>query len=165
MTKANKKRAEAQARMLVPLIPQLMVGFRGLLDDARGEPSPAGRPSPRHLAMLMSLTAIGPGSVSDLAARLNLTLTHTSQIVGELAESGLVERSEDPNDRRRTIVSVDPGRSDVVDTVVTSASGPLMPFFLSLPKEEADEFIDHLALLISFLTQSRAEFQERLPQP
>jgi DNA-binding MarR family transcriptional regulator len=99
--------------------------------------------------------------VSELAARLNLTLTHTSQIVGELAEGGLVERSEDEHDRRRTIVSVGPDRRDVVDAVVTSAARPLTPFFLSLPKDEADQFIGHLALLISVLTQSRDEHQDR----
>jgi DNA-binding MarR family transcriptional regulator len=157
MTKTDDDRPEAQAKRFVPLIPQLMVAFKGLLSDSGGEPFPAGRPRGRHIATLMSLTAVGPASVSELAARLNLTLTHTSQIVGELAQNGLVDRHEDTNDRRRTIVSVAPGSGELMDAVVTGASRPLTPFFASLPKDEADQFIGHLSLLISLLTRSRNE--------
>lgn len=38
--------------------------------------------------------------VSDLAARLRLTLQRTGQLVGELEEVGYVERVPDPNDGR-----------------------------------------------------------------
>ncbi len=60
--------------------------------------------APRHVPALLTLAIGGPLSVSDLAKRVGLGLPTTSTIVGELSRAGLVERAEDENDRRRTIV-------------------------------------------------------------
>ncbi len=52
------------------------------------------------------LSLEGPMSVSELADRIGLAVATTSLLVGELSKAGLVERSEDELDRRRTIVSL-----------------------------------------------------------
>lgn len=80
----------------------------------RGGPPPAvfheaferGALGPRHAPVLMAVALQGEMSVSELAERVNLSLSTTSLLVGELSRAGLVERSEDPNDRRRTIVAL-----------------------------------------------------------
>jgi DNA-binding MarR family transcriptional regulator len=63
---------------------------------------------PRHVPVLMTVTLageLGGGlSVSDLAEQLDLSLSTTSLMVGELSRAGLLERSEDESDRRRTLV-------------------------------------------------------------
>jgi DNA-binding MarR family transcriptional regulator len=59
---------------------------------------------PRHVPVLMTVTLAGELSVSDLAEQLNLSLSTTSLMVGELARAGMLERSEDEKDRRRTLV-------------------------------------------------------------
>lgn len=59
---------------------------------------------PRHVPVMLAVTLAGRLSVSDLAERLSLGLSTTSMLVGELSRAGVLERSEDPNDRRRTIV-------------------------------------------------------------
>ena len=59
---------------------------------------------PRHVPVLMSVTLDGALSVSDLAEQLDLSLSTTSLMVGELSRAGLLERAEDETDRRRTIV-------------------------------------------------------------
>jgi DNA-binding MarR family transcriptional regulator len=61
---------------------------------------------PRHMPPLFALAMGGPASVGDLAARINLAPTTTSLLVNELSRAGLVERTEDDADRRRTIVEV-----------------------------------------------------------
>lgn len=66
----------------------------------------AGALGPRHMPPLFALTMGGAASVGDLAARIGLAPTTTSLLVNELSRAGLVERREDDNDRRRTIVDV-----------------------------------------------------------
>src|ERR1700680_441114 len=58
----------------------------------------------RHAPALLAVATAGPISVTDLAKRLGLLLSSTSTIVGELSRAGLLERAEDDDDRRRTIV-------------------------------------------------------------
>jgi len=60
----------------------------------------------RHATALLAVAAAEPISVSELARRLALLLSSTSTIVGELSRAGMLERSEDELDRRRTIVRV-----------------------------------------------------------
>jgi DNA-binding MarR family transcriptional regulator len=151
VTKADTERARLQAEELLLLVPQLAIGFKSLMSDAPAKASPVGRPSPRHMAILISLSAKGPASVTDIATRMNLTLTHASQIVGDLATSGLVERREDAHDRRRTIVSVSPSSHTLIESVTNGAARPLTAFCASLPAPEAQQFIAHLTLLASSL--------------
>jgi hypothetical protein len=66
-------------------------------------------PAPRHLITLAVLHRTGTVTVGQLADRLQLSLTTTSLMVADLARLGLVERREDPADRRRTLVSVTGG--------------------------------------------------------
>jgi DNA-binding MarR family transcriptional regulator len=93
--------------------------FRGLKHSS---PPPAamreaiehGGLGPRHMPALLAVAAAGPLSVSELARRLGLSLSTTSAIAGELSRAGLLERSEDEADHRRTIVRVPDGHADVI---------------------------------------------------
>ncbi|MFG3252305.1 MarR family transcriptional regulator [Streptomyces sp. NPDC048172] len=62
--------------------------------------------APRHLSLLSYLLFDGPATVNDLAARLEVAPTTVSLMVGELSRKGILERREDPDDRRRRIVSI-----------------------------------------------------------
>ncbi|WP_405882155.1 MarR family winged helix-turn-helix transcriptional regulator [Streptomyces sp. NBC_01136] len=62
--------------------------------------------APRHLSLLSYLLFDGPMSVNDLAARLEVAPTTVSLMVGELSGKGILERREDPADRRRRIISI-----------------------------------------------------------
>lgn len=61
---------------------------------------------PRHVPVLLMIALEPDRSVSELAARLGLSLSAVSLMVGELSRAGLVERAEDPLDRRRTLVKL-----------------------------------------------------------
>jgi len=71
-----------------------------------------GRVSPRHLPVLFEVALDGPHSVTTLAVRLGVSLPAASLMVAELDEAGLVTRSPDPGDRRRTLVSLGPGTAE-----------------------------------------------------
>ena len=69
----------------------------------------------RHITALHALVDGGPLSVSELAARLHIALPTASLLVGDLGRARLVERTEDPGDRRRTIVRVSAEHADGID--------------------------------------------------
>jgi DNA-binding MarR family transcriptional regulator len=79
----------------------------------------------RHAPALLAVAAAEPISVSHLAKRLGLLLSSTSTIVGELSRAGLLERAEDDEDRRRTIVRVHAHYRDAMDQWLAMALAPL----------------------------------------
>jgi len=90
---------------------QLAVVGRGLrggrsLPPALAQAFRDGSLGPRHMQPLFSLAMRGPASVGELASRLGLAPATASLLVNDLDRAGLVIRSEDRRDRRRTIVSV-----------------------------------------------------------
>jgi DNA-binding MarR family transcriptional regulator len=79
----------------------------------------------RHLPVVMSAYLYGPLSVTELAEQIGLSLAATSLMVGELDRAGLVERREDEDDRRRTLVAVDEGIGRELDAWVRERLEPL----------------------------------------
>jgi DNA-binding MarR family transcriptional regulator len=79
----------------------------------------------RHVPVLMTVTLEGELSVSDLAHKLELSLSATSLMVGELSRAGLLERAEDENDRRRTIVRVAEQYREGVDAWLQARLDPI----------------------------------------
>ena len=136
---------------LAPLLPQLAIALRRNRGDLPDVLQAAGQKGERHVAMLISLAMLGPGTVSELAERLDLSTAHASLVVGELARANLVEREHDPRDRRRIVVSLSETARPAVAEMRRKRSGPLRAFLAELDDEEADAFIDHLARLVEIL--------------
>jgi DNA-binding MarR family transcriptional regulator len=78
----------------------------------------------RHASALLAVAAAEPIGVSELAKRLGLLLSSTSTIVGELSRAGLLERAEDDQDRRRTIVRVHGDYRDAMEGWIEVAVAP-----------------------------------------
>jgi DNA-binding MarR family transcriptional regulator len=88
-------------------------------------PFESGSLGPRHVPVLMTVTFIGELSVSQIAERIGLSLATTSLMVGELAREGLVERTEDDRDRRRTIVRLHADYRGVMDAWAQERFAPV----------------------------------------
>jgi DNA-binding MarR family transcriptional regulator len=82
-------------------------------------------PAPRHIAALMHVVADEGLSVSTLAERLCVSLATASQIVTDLESRELVERVEDPTDRRRTLIGVCERHRDLTDTLLETRLEPV----------------------------------------
>jgi len=95
----------------------------------------------RHLPALEAVTLAGPLSVSDLARRLGHTLPTTSTIVGQLSRAGLVERAEDEQDRRRTIVRVNDDYAEEIGAWAEMAFSPLRVTLERLAPEARASFM------------------------
>jgi DNA-binding MarR family transcriptional regulator len=79
----------------------------------------------RHGSALLAVAAVEPIGVSELAKRLGLLLSSTSTIVGELSRAGLIERTEDDKDRRRTILRVHEDYRDAMEGWLEVALAPV----------------------------------------
>ncbi len=105
-------RADADVHELLVLMGRVMPALKGhdcpppaafaAVLDQSGEGH--GGLGPRHGSLLVLIALEGDLSVSELARRMGLSVSTVSLMVGELSRAGLVERSEDERDRRRTLV-------------------------------------------------------------
>jgi DNA-binding MarR family transcriptional regulator len=59
-----------------------------------------------HYAVLASLQDLGPGSQAALSARTGIYRSDMVGVLNELAEQGCVDRTPDPHDKRRNIITI-----------------------------------------------------------
>jgi DNA-binding MarR family transcriptional regulator len=96
----------------------------------------------RHASALLAVAAAEPIGVSELSKRLGLLLSSTSTIVGELSRAGLVERAEDDQDRRRTIVRVHEDYRDAMEGWLEVAIAPFRHTLERLSPPARAHFMD-----------------------
>ncbi len=71
---------------------------------------------------LYRLHDASPQCVSSIASFLHLSRPATSQLLGRLVDEGLVDRSEDPGDRRRKRLALTPRGSRLVTRLIDAKS-------------------------------------------
>jgi DNA-binding MarR family transcriptional regulator len=114
-----------------------------------GDP-PLGR---RHIAVLAQVGGGGRQTVGDLARALALSLPAASKLTTELAHHGLVRRSEDAGDRRRTVVELDPETERRVRAWLDRRNAPLESALAALSAEERRAFLKGLTVLADALME------------
>ena len=82
------------------LVTQLATYARRLVSDGQAEVGARAY----HYRVLAALHEFGRSSQADLARRGNLDRSDVVAAIDELAEQGFVERTPDPDDRRRNLV-------------------------------------------------------------
>jgi DNA-binding MarR family transcriptional regulator len=110
----------------------------------------------RHVALLAQVGTEGERSVGDLARELGLSLPAASTLARELEEHGLLERREDPSDRRRTVVALAPATESAVRTWLAQRSRPLEQTLAALTPAEQDAFLKGLNALADALMEESA---------
>ena len=87
-----------------------------------------------HYRILAALAEFGPASQADLGRRCNMDRSDVVAAINELSEQHCVERTPDPDDRRRNRVTLTPAglqqlkRMDqALDRVQDDLLGPLSP--------------------------------------
>lgn len=102
----------------------------------------------RHMRVLISLSS-GQQSVGQLSAQLGVTLSTASLLVGELSRAGFVVRTEDPNDRRRTIVDLAPEYRHEVSKFMAARTGLLRSALERLEPRERTAFVKGLRAVVA----------------
>ncbi|CAM4235611.1 MarR family winged helix-turn-helix transcriptional regulator [Kibdelosporangium persicum] len=130
------------------LITQLAVHARRIVSDGFAEAGARGY----HYRILAALDEFGPASQIDLGRRGGVDRSDVVAAVNELTAQGYVERTPDPDDRRRNVVSLTKAgarqlrRMDqVLDAVQDNLLAPL----------DSDERATLTALLTRLLAHSR----------
>lgn len=67
-----------------------------------------------QFGILMQLHYHGNCGVSDIGERFDITSAAASQLVDKLVQSGLIQREEDPNDRRAKLLNLTPKGRDFI---------------------------------------------------
>jgi DNA-binding MarR family transcriptional regulator len=120
-----------------------------LLELVGGDP-PLGR---RHVGVLAHVAAEGERTVGEIARELGLSLPAASKLVGELEDHGLVNRREDPADRRRTVVSLDAETAKQVLEWLARRNQPLEEALATLSADERRAFLKGMRALAEALME------------
>lgn len=129
----------------MPLVEAYFRRARSEMPRELAEPFRAYRLTARHGAVLPHLVVESGLSVSELARRMGLRLSTVSELVGDLSRTGLVERHEDPANRRRTLVSLASPHRQAVEEFVARRSSPLLRVLDGLSPRDRAGFIAGIA--------------------
>ncbi|MFK0108594.1 MarR family winged helix-turn-helix transcriptional regulator [Streptomyces sp. NPDC091217] len=100
--------------------------------------------APRHLSLLACLLLDGTMTVNELAARLELAPTTVSLMVADLSAKGVLDRREDPADRRRRIVAVAPDQHEAIAGWLAPGAAAWRRVLTPLTPAQRDLFVETL---------------------
>ena len=98
----------------------MLAGYRELVEllSAAHDPElPAPGVTMAQLRVLMVLSVTGETRMSDLAPKLNISLSTLSSLVDRLVEADLAQRRADERDRRNVLVSLTERGLDALDAL------------------------------------------------
>ncbi len=100
-----------------------------------------------QLGALMRLYHGGACGVSDLGEHLGVSSAAASQMIERLVQQGLLERSEDPGDRRNKRISVSPAGRRLVAEGIAARRSWMESLTHALTPEEQALIVEALELL------------------
>ena len=109
----------------------------------------------RHATALLSVALYGPMTITQLATRHHVMVKTASLIAVGLEGAGLIERREDPADRRRTIIAIAKGKERAVDAGLNKRAAPLQRTLDRLTPAQRDGLIASLEVLGEELSRER----------
>ena len=118
-----------------------------------------------HYGVLVALREGGPASQSELSARTGVYRSDMVAVVNELADQGHVERTADPADRRRNVITLTAqGRRHLrrLDRLVDSAQDELLA---PLAPDEREQFAALLRTVLDHHAARQAARRTAPPSP
>jgi DNA-binding MarR family transcriptional regulator len=77
---------------------------------------------------------------------MGVSLSTASELVGDLARAGLIERREDPTNRCRTLTGLAEPHRATVQAFVAQRAGPLLQVLEALPPRDRQGFARGLSV-------------------
>lgn len=111
-----------------------------------------------QFSILMQLHHRGACGVSDIGGRMDVTSAAASQLVDKLAQAGLIERTEDPQDRRAKRITLSPKGQELIRAGISERYRWVDALAESLSADERQKVGEALGLLAG--TLQRIEPQE-----
>jgi DNA-binding MarR family transcriptional regulator len=137
-----------QVTQVLGYVPQIEAYFRRApaeMPQALAAVFAEHRLTARHGAVLAQLAPSPPISVTELAGRMGVSLSTASELVGDLSRAEIAVRRDDPDNRRRTLVSLSEEWRDVVQGFVALRAAPLLAVLDELSPRDLDGFARGLA--------------------
>jgi len=119
----------------------------------RQRPAEISLPQFRTLRILQRHAGL---SLSQLAARLDLTLASASKLIDVLAKHDLVERRSSPSDRRKLELYLTPRGRDTLDRAEMATQHVLVEMLQSLPEERQAVVLQAMQTLQAVLAERDA---------
>ncbi|HMH89519.1 MAG TPA: MarR family transcriptional regulator [Streptosporangiaceae bacterium] len=98
----------------------------------------------RQVAVLIAIDERVPLSQQEVARRLGVDRTTMVDLIDELEDKGLVQRRQDPADRRRNVVALTPAGAATLDGASRATQEAERRFLGSLPAPQAAAFREAL---------------------
>ena len=97
--------------------------------------------------VLFLIRATGSVQMSDLVARLGVTVPTVTGIVDRLVERELVVRRGMADDRRRVVIEITPSGVELIDGMRDISAGQLLGLLAVMDEEELGTFLSFLRVL------------------
>jgi DNA-binding MarR family transcriptional regulator len=102
-----------------------------------------------HYRLLAALQEFGPASQASLGRRSGIDRSDVVAALNELGGRGLVERTPDPADHRRNIVTITPAGAACLDRLENLVAGVQDELLAPLSPEERDQLIRLLSRVLA----------------
>lgn len=125
------------------VIPQLEVYFRRIRTDMPDDVAAVFAEhglTARHGGVLGQLAVVRSVGVGELAERMAVSMPTASELAGDLRRAGLVVAEEDPDNRRRTLLSLATDYRPSVEALVAARAAPLRRAMERLPERDRAGF-------------------------
>lgn len=106
-----------------------------------------------QISTLMRISKQGVCGVSNIGEYLGVTNAAASQMINKLVENGLLERSEDPDDRRNRLIALTPAGEALVQDFVNARYGWLHGLSDQLSQDRQEAIIGALQHLNAAATR------------
>ncbi|MEU5876593.1 MarR family transcriptional regulator [Spirillospora sp. NPDC047279] len=126
------------------LISQTSVHAHRLLAEAFAEAGSRGY----HYRLLAALVEYGPASQATLGRRTGIDRSDVVAALNDLADRDLIERSPDPSDRRRNIVTVTSAGREHYRRLDTGLTGVQEELLAPLSAAEREQLVQMLARVL-----------------
>lgn len=104
---------------------------------------------------LWIISKCGKQRMSDLAANLALSYASATNLINRLSESGLVNRYDDPEDRRVVIVELSEKGKELTESIRKKHLQEMMQRCGTLNKEQVDIMLKGMDVLIHIVSLNR----------
>ena len=114
-----------------------------------------------QLKAIYLVATAGPTRMSDLAARLGTAPSTVSGLVDRLVQLGLIDRSEDPADRRQVLVRATPTAVEQVQAMSELSRDRMR---LMLTRLHTTEEIETIERALRLMTAAATEMSTETPE-
>ncbi len=129
-----------------------------------GQPSPwSGLNVTMPQAKTLFLLADGPRRMSGIAKRLNVEMPSATTMIDRLVAKGLVERKQDPKDRRAVVCTITAEGMEAVERFWSIRAARMESFVATLSDEELETVVPALKILSDATSRQSLENGNGMP--